>query len=125
MKKLILLGILFAFTATISAQDFDARLLVKYSKAELTDMKANNPEQYNFISDCLDHGFYIANSGGKALSKEVRGEIDIADMDNINFFEFNLEPEENRYLYYKIKGQDKLLVVRSIGHIKMEASKGK
>ena len=88
-------------------------------------MKDNNPDQFSFVNDCLDHGFYLANFKGKGLPKEVKGEIEVADIENINFFELGLEPIENRYLYYKVKGQDKLLVVRSIEHIKMEAKKAK
>jgi hypothetical protein len=124
--RVIIILFFIAFTANMSfAQSADSRLLVKYTSEELTDMKANNPEQYTFVHQCLNHAYYIANSGGKALSKEVRGEVEIANLENINFFALGLEPEENRYLYYKIKGQDKLLVVRSIGHIKIEAAKTK
>jgi hypothetical protein len=125
MKRLILLGILVAIATGGFSQDFDDRLLVKYSKQDLVDMKANDPELYNFTYACLNHGFYLANFSGKSLPKEVIGEIEVADISNINFFALKLEPVENRYLYYKIIGQDKLLVVRSIGHIKMEAAKGK
>jgi len=125
MRVVIILCIV-ALTANMSfAQSADSRLLVKYTAEELVDMKANNPEQYTFVHQCLTHGYYIANAGGKALSKEVRGEVEVADLENVNIFELGLEPIENRYLYYKIKGQDKLLVVRSIGHIKIEAAKTK
>jgi len=125
MKRLIILCLVTVFATAAIAQEVDSRLLAKFSKEELSEMKTNNPDQYTFIHQCLTHGFYLANAGGKSLSKEVRGEIEITDINKINFFELGLEPEENRYLYYKIKGHDKLLVVRSIGHIKMEAVKGK
>ncbi len=125
VKKLVLLVVVAFFSATMFSQEFDDRLLVKYTKEELADIKANDPDQYTFLYDCLNHGFYLANFKGKSLSKEVRGEIEVKDINNINFFDLGLEPEENRYLYYKIKGHDKLLVIRSVGHIKMEAAKAK
>ena len=125
MKRLIIICLATVLTTTGFSQEVDSRLLTKFSKDELKELKANDPEQYTFIYQCLDYGFYLANFNGKSLSKEVRGEIEVADINNINFFSLGLEPEENRYLYYKIKGHDKLLVIRSIGHIKMEATKAK
>ena len=123
MRSFLLALAILVFSAAAIAQDFDARLLVKYSKEELTKIQKEDPEQFKFLNDCLTYGYYIADLKGKNPGKEVRGEVELKDLNNVNIFALDLIPEENRYLYYKIKGQDKLLVVRSIGHIKMEANK--
>ena len=118
MKKIIPLSIFILTALVLKAQEFDDRLFVKFSESELIEMQTNQIEEFKYINACLDHGFYLANFKGKSNPAEVIGEIMVDDLSKINFFELGVTPVENRYLYYKIKGHDKLLVVRSVEHIK-------
>jgi len=123
MKKAISLNIFLFSVLALSAQEFDERLFVKYSQQHLKEMKTDRSDEFKYVNACLDFGCYVANFKGKDDPKEVIGEIEVKDLSKINFFELGIQPVKNKYLYYKVIGQEKLLVIRSIEHIKMEAEK--
>ena len=62
MKKTILFFAIALFSATLFAEnnDFDKRLLVKYSKEELATMKKDNAEQFKYVNHCLSKAWYLA-----------------------------------------------------------------
>lgn len=119
MKKLTFVFVLSLFSMVMYGQNFDERLLEKYTTAELSEMERNSPEEFEFVNLCLTKGFYIANYSSEKATKggkptdEIAGEVVIDDIENINFFELNITPVSNRNQYFKIKGIDKLLVIRA------------
>jgi hypothetical protein len=123
MKKAISVVFFLLSVLVLSAQEYDERLFAKYTQQQLKEMKTDRLDEFNYVNACLDFGCYLANFKGKDSPKEVIGEIEVKDLSKINFFELGVQPVKNRYLYYKIKGQEKLLVIRSIEHIKLEAKK--
>ena len=89
----------------------DERLLVKYSQEELNQMEKESPEMVEYLNYCLDHSFTIMEYP-EEKSPELQVVV-IEDLDNINIFELNIEIDETKFVYYKIAGTDKMLVVKS------------
>lgn len=125
MIKICLATLFLMLSVILYGQDFDSRLLVKYSAQELAELKENNPAQLEFLHACLEKAFYITDiPKGKGFINEdgtmsdmVKGEVVIEDLNQVNFFALNIELIEDRYQSFKIKGHDKLLVVRARAHI--------
>jgi len=79
-------------------------------------MKNSSPEQFKVISYALDNGMYIANYS--AEKGEVYQEIE-RPKKNQTYIDLNFEIlEENQY--FKIKGEEKMLIVKSKGLLKNE-----
>lgn len=119
MKKVIGLIIVALISYSAHSQDFDKRLLAKYTEEELSTLQKDNPVEFEFLNKCLDGAVYLADySPKKGMNKEISGEIGLKDINAINFFELDIELIEDRYQYFKIKGHNKLLVIRAKAHIK-------
>ncbi|MBX7094227.1 MAG: hypothetical protein K1X56_05860 [Flavobacteriales bacterium] len=117
MKKMIMSLFLAVFlTAGLSAQssDWDVRLLSKYSKEELTEMKSNTPEKLAYLNKVAKSGWVIMDlPAEKSNAHEIRGSVAISDLKNVNLFALGLSPEKKNYQYYRINGTNKMLVVLS------------
>ena len=98
--------------------EFDSRLLVKYSVEELNNIEKENPSEIRFLLHCIESAQYITPfPEGKEGAVEIIGEMEIRDINNINFFELNVELIQDNYQYYAIKDSNMLLVIKSKDHI--------
>lgn len=113
------------FAAPVFAQTNDNDLLVKFSSDEIENLKNNNVEEYQFLKHCVKNAFYLNPiPTEKMTSGQTRiGSITIKDIDNINFFELNVELIQDDYQFFAIQGTDKMLVVKSKDHIVKELNK--
>ncbi len=102
-----------------SQEKFDQRLLEKYNVEQLSKIQRENPSDLEFLTFCLDNAFYIAKHDPAKDNKDLI-RIKIADIDNINFASLGIDLQEKNYQYFLIEGLDKLLVLRSIEHIKKD-----
>ena len=125
MKALLIISCLLTSNIIISqTNQFDQRLLEKYSQNELVEMQQNNPDRFNSIVYSLDHGFYFVDvPSSKNINDRISGEVTITDINNFNFLMLGINFLENDYQYYKVKNLDKLLVVKSSAHINEEIKK--
>ena len=98
--------------------EFDSRLLVKYSVEELNNIEKENPSEIRFLLHCIESAHYITPfPEGKEDAVEIIGEMEVRDINNINFFELNVELIQDNYQYYTIKDSNMLLVIKSKDHI--------
>jgi hypothetical protein len=115
---LTLLFSLFAGSSFAQQSDIDERLLAKYSAEEV---EAMDQETLAFNTYCIEHAFEImpfpAEKEGDAA---INGARNIQDLNNINFFELNVELKEDEYQYFKLLGTDKMLMIKPISLIKQE-----
>lgn len=124
MKNIFLLSIALIFSALGHSQDknHDSRLLAKYSLEELSQLQGNDNEEYQFINHCLDNAWYITALPKQKMSaknKQIRT-IKIDDIKSINFYSLNISLVQDNYQFFAIEGTDKMLVIKSIDHIKQE-----
>lgn len=101
----------------------DSRLEVKYSKKELQEF---NQEDIHYLNYCIENAYLIMPvPEGKDLSSELMGNVDINNLDNINFFDLGIVPDETTWKYYRINNKNKLFVVLSKQEIlrRMKANK--
>lgn len=112
------------YTANSQTNNYDMRLLSKFSDKELSEMKVNEPATLSYWN------FYVANAyqimdlaAEKALAHEIKGTLKIVDLNNINVFELNKLPLAKDYQYYKIENTNKLLVIISEEQIKAKFNK--
>jgi hypothetical protein len=121
MKKVIVVLISVMFSGSMlfgQNTEFDSRLLVKYSVEELNKIEKENPSEMRFLLHCIENAQYITPfPEGKEGAVEIIGEVEIRDINNINFFELDVELIQDNYQYYTIEGSEMLLVIKSKDHI--------
>ncbi len=101
----------------VFAQEIDDRLLSKYSEEELQLMVESDYEQYRLLEYALDNAMYVAN-----YSSAKGGEFKTISVDSESlpsFIELNLDIID-RNQYFKIEGEEKMLVVKSTFVLKNE-----
>ena len=121
MKKILIVLISVMFSGSMffgQNTEFDSRLLVKYSVEELNKIEKENPSEIKFLLHCIESAQYITPfPEGKESAVEIIGEVEIRDINSINFFELGVEFIQDNYQYYTIKASDMLLVIKSKDHI--------
>lgn len=120
MKTASLFCFIFISLGSILAQEIDDRLLSKYSQEELQTMIESDSESYLFLLYAADNALYVAN-----YDSAKGGDYPTISVDSQNlpdFIELNLEITD-RNQYFKIEGEDKLLVVKSTWVLNHEMEK--
>lgn len=127
MKKIIvLLAVSLLVAGAAFSQNEDKALLAKYSKKELATIKTENPTEYTYLKYCVHNAFYVAKITQEKINSnpEQFGNVAISDINNINFYDLNIEIKEERYQAFLIEGvADKVLMVKSKKHILRELNK--
>ncbi len=114
MRTLYLFSfLLLASTGSIFAQDFDERLLVGFTQAELESMAKEDPAELDLMTVFSTRGFGFVD-----YPKEKEGALDpstaltIADYTSFNPLAFGLKPHDFARIYYPIVGESsKMLVI--------------
>ena len=101
--------ILFLSSVAWSQGKIDKRLLSRYSVAELSALESTSPDELKVITYALDNGMYVANFSSE--KGETFPEIN-RPKKNQTYVDLNFEILDHNQ-YFKIKGEDKLLVVKS------------
>ena len=121
MKKVLVVLISVMFSGSMlfgQNTEFDSRLLVKYSVEELNKIEKENPSEMRFLLHCIENAQYITPfPEGKEGAVEIIGKVEIRDINNINFFELDVELIQDNYQYYTVEGSEMLLVIKSKDHI--------
>lgn len=100
---------LFLSSMSWSQENIDKRLLKKYSVEEIKALESSQPDELKILVYALDNAVYFANySSAKGQQFE---EIE-RPKKNQTFIDLNLDIL-NQNQYFKIKGEEKLLVVKS------------
>lgn len=117
MKKLVtcaaVLSVLILSTITSAkAQQYDARLLAKYSKKDLKQMVNTNDPQLTYLTHYLDNGFQIIDiPAGKEDSQLPEVRLKSQDPKDINILSLPVEQHEFARRYYRIEGTNKMLAL--------------
>jgi len=125
MKNTLLVMAFIVASISVVAQTTkkdDKKLLVKYTVEEINTIKAEQPEEYKFLTYCIDNAFYIAEMPAEKIKANPSnfGEISIKNLSKINFYQLNISLKENDYQSFVIKGTSKVLIVKSKTHILRE-----
>jgi hypothetical protein len=111
MKQILLFTVFLSASSLAFSQEADARLSKRYSSNELADLKQNDPAKLTLLNYALDHACYIADVP-KGKESGLNGVIELNINEPIDFIALGLEIQKtNQYL--RIKGTDKVLVVKS------------
>lgn len=112
MKTLLPICFLFLFIGAVNSQESSPKemLLKVYSSDKLSQIKKESPADYRMLIYAVDHAVYKANYEGK--EGDSFKTITLEGEDLPSFTELNLEIlDQNQY--FKINGENKLLVVKS------------
>lgn len=127
MKKSILILAFIITSISVLAQNnkIDKRLLVKYTSEEVKTIQAETPEEYKFLTYCIENAFYIAEMPAEKIKANPSnfGEIIIKNTSKINFYDLKISLKENNYQSFVIKGTKKVLMIKSKTHILRELNK--
>lgn len=104
-----LVVVLLISSVSWSQEKIDKRLLNKYSVEELKSIETNNPNELKILTYALDNGMYLANYSKEKGHEFI--EID-APKKNQTYVDLNLDIKDYNQ-YYKVKGTEKLLVIKS------------
>lgn len=112
MKKIFtLLVLVLGFSSIAECQDFDQRLLGKYTKKEIVKMQESNPNEYQFLVNALDKGLFISEiPAEKAKDVVFDGTLKIDPKGTHTFISLKKDILE-RYQYYKIEGTNMMVVI--------------
>lgn len=120
MKIASFLAFIIISFGSVIAQQIDDRLLSKYSQEELQLMIDTDSKQYQLLDYALDNALYVANYDS---AKGGNFETIMVDSNSLpTFIELNLSITD-RNQYFKIDGEDKLLVVKSTWVLNHEMEK--
>lgn len=109
MKFLTTLTFSLVLMGSAFSQEIDQRLLQRYSQSELETMISSDPEKYKVLEYALDNAIYIIDE--PKVKKLDCSSINIEGKD-LNIIDLGIEiADQNQY--FKIEGQEKLLVVKS------------
>ncbi len=111
MKTIFTLLLAILVSGAVNAQKNDPRLLSAYSSDELTQIQQEKPEFLNILNYALDNACYFTETGDKD-----NGGLEIIEISNTTtvpcFAELGLKiTSQNQY--FRVKGSDKILVVKS------------
>lgn len=110
MKLLSSLLFVVLFSGNLWSQEkIDQRLLKIYSETELTQMLQSSPEEYQILVYGLDNAIYYTN-----YPDEKSPELATMDRpkDNATFLDLGLELKDVNQ-YFKLNGENQVLVVKS------------
>jgi hypothetical protein len=111
IKKLFLTACFGAFfSAFTMAQDVDQRLLVKYSDAELVDMKKSANDNYELLVYSLDHAMSITNYSPEKGGSQ--GTVEMPDLSK-TYLELGYELKESENQIFQIGNTDKAVLILS------------
>jgi len=112
MKVITLVSMLFTFASLSYSQVHDARLLAHFEKIELDELKANHPEEYQFLNLAIEKAIFIGPIP-QEKEKDITfdGEIEIDPNGNHTYLSLGIEIKENQYQYFRIKGTNQLVGV--------------
>jgi hypothetical protein len=109
---------------TVYSQNFNEKLLSRYSKAELMELKTGNPQQLELLDFFVSEGFHIINMPDKPIDYIELKKIDTntgiinhdymitdADLENFNPLEYNCMYHATEKRFYKAGNTGKLIVV--------------
>lgn len=107
--KTLLLCALMVLPSLLFAQDYDNRLLDSYSQETLDAIAQDDPAKIQVLNYALDNAMYFAD-GGNTKGTELM-EITVPE-GATSFVDLKLQiTDQNQY--FKVSGEDKLLVVKS------------
>ncbi|PHR50032.1 MAG: hypothetical protein COA32_02550 [Fluviicola sp.] len=112
MKSFLLIAIISIASFGFSQSSHDDRLLEKYSEKELTELKTEQPEEYQVLVNALERGIFIGEiPTQKGKDVQFDGELDIDPSGDHTFISLGIELKETNYQYFKIKGTNMLVGV--------------
>ncbi|MFM7662223.1 MAG: hypothetical protein ACKO6A_06130 [Bacteroidota bacterium] len=114
MKQILLILIFIsAFEFTGSAQKYNSELLKSYSQSELKNF---DTETLDILSYAIENALYYTEI---PTGKNVQlTEIEVKN-NSLKFTDFALKIAENTQ-YYKIKGTNQMLVIKSFNILKLQ-----
>ena len=103
---------LLATIGTLSAQDFDQRLLAGFTIEELENMQQNDPSELKLMEIFVERGtVFMDFPKGKDNPLDPNTAIVVEDENNFNPLSFNLKPHKEARLYFPLEGKNRMVMV--------------
>lgn len=116
--------VLVIYTTKAQTNSSDQRLLSKFSEKELQEMELTSPETFKYWNYYAANAFQVMDlADEKSVAHEIKGTLQIPNINAINIFNLNLTAAAKDYQYYKIEGTKKLLVILSEEQIRAKFAK--
>lgn len=112
MKTIFILFFLGVSLSAFSQDDFDKRLLVKFSEEQVLKMKSEHPNVLEYWDFYLDHSYVIVDvPEGKSASEYP--ELKFKSADKFNILAHDITMNSTVKKYYQLPGSNQMLVLLS------------
>jgi len=126
------------FVGSLFSQNYNEKLLVKYTDKELSQMQKENPTQLDVLDYFVTEGYTIVDMPDKPIEyielakvNPKTGQVDsdyqitMTDLESFNPFEFNCMFDSGKPMYYKVGNTGKLIIVESYFRLQNKAENKK
>jgi len=87
--------------------DFDQRLLERYSEAQITELQKSNPQILNYWVFFADHSFQIFEISAEKQNIQLE-EIEL-DLENFNVLAYDFSKQRKSGAYLRISGTNQMI----------------
>lgn len=120
MKLFNAICFVFLTVGAACAQEIDERLLTKYSQVELESLVAKDVESYTMLVYALDNALYVSDYSSVKSTELQTIVVDSSELPTFADLQLDILDVNQ---YFKIQGEDKVLVVKSTWVLNHELSK--
>lgn len=137
-KRILLLITAVLFVGSVFSQNYNEKLLVKYTDEELSQMQKENSAQLDVLDYFVTEGFNIVDMPDKPIEymelakvNPKTGQVDsdyqitMADLESFNPMKFNCMFDSGKSMYYKVGNTGKLIIVESYFRMQNKAKNKK
>ncbi len=126
-KNLFLLMMALFIAANVFSQDYNEKLLVKYSDEEIQNLKAENQNEFELLNYFVENGFRIIEMPEKPIDhKELikiedgSKEISSSDLAGFNPLEYENCIYGSERQYFKAGNTGKLVIIPKVSRLRNE-----
>jgi hypothetical protein len=126
-KNLFLLMMALFIAANVFSQDYNEKLLVKYSDEEIQNLKAENQNEFELLNYFVENGFRIIEMPDKPIDhKELikiedgSKEISSSDLAGFNPLEYENCIYGSERQYFKAGNTGKLVIIPKVSRLRNE-----
>jgi hypothetical protein len=137
-KRILLLITAVLLVGSLFSQNYNEKLLVKYTDKELSQMQKENPTQLDVLDYFVTEGYTIVDMPDKPIEylelakvNPKTGQVNydyqitMADLESFNPLEFNCMFDSGKPMYYKVGDTGKLIIVESYFRLQNKAENKK
>jgi hypothetical protein len=116
MKSTLFLLFILAFGSSFSQDNYDSRLLSKFSEERILELQQDHSSVLDYWSFYLDHSYEIVDMPLGKMNSDLP-EIDVKKKKQFNILDYDLKGAGEQKTIYRLKGTNQILILHSASEI--------